>query len=203
MAIENNGSETKQALINAATTLFAQHGFSATRVQQITDAAGINKAMLYYYFNGKEDIYSEIINQGITALEKAVLAAERDATDIRSRLSSFLTTYLSVVSNKPELARIIYREAIGAGEMAGGTVASHFTYNVQRIASILAASGDKGEIRPELDPTFAAYSLFGMANMFITRLVVNRQVLDVPALVERIIDLFIQGACRNQESKMG
>ncbi|MBP8651741.1 MAG: helix-turn-helix transcriptional regulator, partial [Deltaproteobacteria bacterium] len=40
---------TKTKILNAAAELFADKGFNGTKVQEIADAAGVNKAMLYYY----------------------------------------------------------------------------------------------------------------------------------------------------------
>ena len=60
---------TRQALIDAATSLFAQRGFEGTRVDQIAETAGVNKAMISYYFGehyaigaGLDD--SELVLQG-------------------------------------------------------------------------------------------------------------------------------------------
>ena len=56
---------TKTKILNAAAELFADKGFNGTKVQEIADAAGVNKAMLYYYssfapllggFGGKKSI---------------------------------------------------------------------------------------------------------------------------------------------------
>lgn len=196
-------SKARAALVEAATTLFAEYGYSATSVQQITGSAGINKAMLYYYFASKEDLYGVILEEGISAFDRAVASAENDGPEIRNRLKNLLTTYLSVVAEQPDLARVVYREALGVGESARQTVADHFRKSVERLAALLSEAQAAGELRGDVEPTLSAYSLFGMANMFISRVVVNRRELDVPALVEHISDVFFKGVEQEKQIDAG
>lgn len=62
------GRERKQQLIDCAATLFAERGYSETRIKDIVDAAGVAKGLFYWYFDNKEALFSEV------------------ATDIRLRL---------------------------------------------------------------------------------------------------------------------
>ncbi len=189
----NESSEARLSLIKAAATLFAENGYSATGVQQITDAAGVNKAMLYYYFMSKEGIYNVLINEGIRIIEHAVSIAEHATGVVEERLRIFLKTYLTTAEENPELARIIFREAFGECESARQVVADNFKDNVRRLAELISAAQARGELRPDIDPVYSAYSLFGNANMFITRLVVNRQPIDVAPLVDHILSIFMRG----------
>ncbi len=62
------GRERKQQLIDCAATLFAERGYSETRIKDIVEAAGVAKGLFYWYFENKEALFSEV------------------ATDIRLRL---------------------------------------------------------------------------------------------------------------------
>ncbi len=62
------GRERKQQLIDCAATLFAERGYSETRIKDIVEAAGVAKGLFYWYFDNKEALFSEV------------------ATDIRLRL---------------------------------------------------------------------------------------------------------------------
>jgi AcrR family transcriptional regulator len=183
----------KAAIEQAAARLFAEQGFGATGVQQIVDLAGVNKAMLYYYFRGKEPLYDALIGQGLALLQSAVCVAEQDLNlPVDKRLKRFLATYLSLVAGNPDLAQIIYREALRVGEHERPAAVVQFRECVRRLAAVLESCA--GELDTDTDFTLAAYSLFGMANMFIQRYVVTREALDVAPLVEHIADLFLYGA---------
>lgn len=67
-----SGTEAKERIINAATELFSQKGYDSTRVNDIADAANVNKALIYYYFKNKQDILDYMVH---SLLNKAVSIA--------------------------------------------------------------------------------------------------------------------------------
>ena len=56
-----------------------------------------------------------------------------------------------------------------------------------------------GRIRADIDPLMAAYSLLGIANMFISRLIVSKAAFETGSLVENIMDLFMRGVEARKE----
>ncbi|HOV40680.1 MAG TPA: TetR family transcriptional regulator [Oscillospiraceae bacterium] len=58
--IENN--EAKERILHAAVELFSKKGFDGARVNEIAEAAKVNKALIYYYFKNKEDILDYLVN---------------------------------------------------------------------------------------------------------------------------------------------
>ncbi len=185
---EDSEIDARTSLLKAGASLFAEQGYSATGVQQITDAAKVNKAMLYYYFNSKEALYDLLIEQGVTAINYAVSIAESADMPMKIRLSSFIRTLLEIVRNNPDLGRIIYRELSGAGEHKREKVAMHLSGAVCRLANIL----EKANIK-NTDPTLSAYSLFGMVMVFITSHFVTGRELEIDRVVNHITELFLHG----------
>ena len=62
---------TEEKIIASALAEFAEHGYEGARVDRIADRAGVNKAMIYYHYKGKENLYEKIIRdtaEGIYAL---------------------------------------------------------------------------------------------------------------------------------------
>lgn len=185
--------DARNALMTAAAELFARQGYSATGVQEITDAAGVNKAMLYYYFVSKENLYDLLITEGIRAVEAAVDAAEDTTLPLRARLEGFIAHYLAIVVEQPGIARILFREVMGGGERARATVVNHFSDILRRLAVTLTAAEDAGQLR-HADPALLANSLFGMATIFIAGHFVAGRPLNPQPLTAHIIDLFLHGA---------
>lgn len=60
MAQEKN-QEARDRIVNAAVTLFSEKGYDGTRVNEIAGMAGVNKALIYYYFKSKEDILDHLL----------------------------------------------------------------------------------------------------------------------------------------------
>lgn len=191
-------TDARRRLLDAGARIFASQGYSGTGVQQITDAAGANKAMLYYYFTNKDGLYDELLAEGIKRLEDAVLAAEASAdTPLPSRLRAFVGGMLNIVAEQPELARIIYREVTGGGESSRPAIVKHFSESIQRLTVVLRTAMESGELRLA-DPVLSAYSLFGMPVMFISSHFITGRPLDVPVLVEHIVALFLDGTRKEE-----
>ncbi len=191
-------TDARRRLLEAGARIFASHGYSGTGVQQITDAAGANKAMLFYYFHTKDGIYDELLAEGITMLEEAVLKAETPAdAPLAHRLRAFVGGMLNIVVEKPELARMLYREVTGGGESNRPAVVEHLSDCIQRLTIVLYAAMRADELAPD-DPVLAAYSLFGMPVMFISSHFITGRPLEVPGLVEHIVKLFLEGLGRER-----
>jgi TetR/AcrR family transcriptional regulator len=86
--------QTKARILEAAVQQFSENGLAGARTEQIAEAAGVNKALLYYYFKGKEDMYAaalESVAEGVLASNMAVFDAGGSAGErfLRSTLSHF------------------------------------------------------------------------------------------------------------------
>jgi TetR/AcrR family transcriptional regulator len=79
--------QTRARILEAAVQQFSVNGLAGARTEQIADAAGVNKALLYYYFKGKdalyaaalESVFEDVWTDGIAVLEAKVSAGERFA----------------------------------------------------------------------------------------------------------------------------
>jgi TetR/AcrR family transcriptional regulator len=77
--------QTRSRILDAAIREFSENGLAGARTEQIAEAAGVNKALLYYYFRGKDDLYAAALefaaegvrNSGLAVLEGNASAGER------------------------------------------------------------------------------------------------------------------------------
>ena len=77
----DRSAETRARILDAALKEFSAKGLAGARTEQIASAAGVNKALLYYYFESKEKLYSaalEMVSQRVRNRSMAIL--ERDAS---------------------------------------------------------------------------------------------------------------------------
>ncbi|MCB0293033.1 MAG: helix-turn-helix transcriptional regulator, partial [Calditrichaeota bacterium] len=58
-------SETERKIVEAASTVFLEKGKTGARMQAIADRAGINKALLHYYFRSKDRLYQEVFERQV------------------------------------------------------------------------------------------------------------------------------------------
>jgi AcrR family transcriptional regulator len=64
--------ERQEALLQAAAHEFAERGYGGASLSRITDAAGVSKGLLYYYFNDKEDLFASTVDRALERLLEAV-----------------------------------------------------------------------------------------------------------------------------------
>ena len=80
------GRERKQQLVDAAIALFAERGYSATRILDICDRAGVAKGLFYWYFPTKLDLFVELVRTMRHQLRKAQAAAMNPDADALTRI---------------------------------------------------------------------------------------------------------------------
>ncbi len=111
--------DTRAALLECAEELFFTHGFDGVSIRQITDATGANVAAINYHFNGKTNLYREVLAQRLDVITRDKLALlneldeQQPAADLEQILRSYIRSYFDSHLSSPDSDRylqIIYRE---------------------------------------------------------------------------------------------
>ncbi len=79
-APDADGRLTRERILDAAERVFSRKGFDGSRVDEIAGAAGVNKALIYYYFESKKDLLEELVGRvlrDLVAEKKAAFASSR------------------------------------------------------------------------------------------------------------------------------
>jgi AcrR family transcriptional regulator len=87
------GAQTRVRLLDAAERLFAENGFAATSVRDITAAAGSNVAAVNYHFGGKHNLYNEVFRRRMAAMREQRLASIRQAQGATESLEGVLQAF--------------------------------------------------------------------------------------------------------------
>src|SRR5512140_84929 len=87
MARTRDPEGTRQALLGAATDLFARHGYEGATVEMIARRARVNKAMVSYHFGGKKRLYHAILSETFASASEAVggIRASQEPAEVRLR----------------------------------------------------------------------------------------------------------------------
>jgi AcrR family transcriptional regulator len=78
----DHSTVTRERLLATAERLFAERGYAATSVRQITDAAGANLGAVNYHFRSKENLYKEVFARRVSLLRDPLLAVTRNTADL-------------------------------------------------------------------------------------------------------------------------
>jgi len=105
----------EERILAAATEEFASKGFFGARTQAIADVAGLNKAMLHYYYRSKENLYSQVIKKAFQRILTQVLKAWSGEEPLWIRAEEVIDSYLDGFARNPGFIRIMLRELADGG----------------------------------------------------------------------------------------
>jgi len=109
---------SRAKIAETALELFAQHGYEATSVRMIAQAAGIAQGLLYNYFASKEALLATVVQQSMADVRESFVRAE-DATDPLRQIERLIRAAFATVQRKRTFWKLIY-----AVRMQGAVVAS-------------------------------------------------------------------------------
>lgn len=112
---ERDLARTRQAILDASAEEFAEYGFSGARVDRISQKAGYNKAMIYYIFENKDELYLAVLEnlfeEKIREVETHLKNGNIEKVDLFSMMAAYLKTFIK----KQSYARVILYDIASGG----------------------------------------------------------------------------------------
>jgi len=116
----NELKSTEALILDAARTIFIRKGFAASRMQEIADAAGINKSLLHYYFRSKEQLFEAVFSRALENFIPRVKNIIEAELPLDQKISRFVETYIDTLLQNPYLpAFVIHELNMNPGKFAG------------------------------------------------------------------------------------
>jgi AcrR family transcriptional regulator len=176
----------EESILDAAATVFAEHGFAGARVEAIAKAAGINKAMLYYRVGDKARLYELVVMRHFgrvaEAVEQADARADAGGGDPLERLKAILAALAALFEKDPRLPRIMAWELASQGKSLPPQVLSQWTRIIGIVTGLVARTG--------LDPVLTHFSLMGpLVFVSLTEPVRKRFAGSMPGPLSRVADI--------------
>lgn len=156
-------AEREEQMVAAATTIFATRGFNAASMDDIAEASGITKPMLYAYFDSKEGLFLACVEKGSSALRARVREAALGAPTPQEALYAGLVAVMRFVEDNDELWAVLYPHGPGSGgTFAEAAARAHDEMSalLAELMTMLATSrGVDAEVALESEPL--AHALTG------------------------------------------
>ncbi|WP_243360966.1 TetR/AcrR family transcriptional regulator [Fundidesulfovibrio terrae] len=172
----------EEAILDAAATVFAEHGFAGARVEAIAKAAGINKAMLYYRVGDKARLYELVVMRQFDRLATAVEQVDASDGAALEKLKGILNAVAGLFAKDPRLPRIMAWELASQGKSMPPQVLSQWSRIIRTVAGLVARTG--------LDPVLTHFSLVGpLVFTSLTEPVRKRFASQLPASLTRVADI--------------
>jgi AcrR family transcriptional regulator len=152
-------AETRERMLIAAGKVFAEHGYKATTVGAITDAAGTAHGTFYLYFKNKDDALTQVLQAVIETIQRRPEIAEGASRAERTEV--MVRSYIGVLGANPGLYRALLEGMLQSATIEQVWLDMRETF-VQRIAAGLQRVEARGEMRPLTDDQQAARALVSM-----------------------------------------
>ena len=101
---------TEEIILEAACTIFFQKGFAGTRMQEIADSAGINKALLHYYYRSKDQLFEAVFNRALLSFLPTIKIALEAEMPLKQKIEKFVENYVEILLTNPHIPAFVIHE---------------------------------------------------------------------------------------------
>jgi len=144
----SNGLRTRVEIVAAAERHFAEQGYEATRLDDVADEVGIRRAAIFYHFGDKQELYAAVLDEVFRDLTVDLPTGGRAV----ERLEASLAGWIEFVAQRPNVARLILREAAGARPGAATPFVLAGKATGEWFRALLLEGIASGEFRPRVEP---------------------------------------------------
>jgi len=161
---------TREAILKAATKVFARHGFAGGRIEQISKAAKSYDRMIYYYFGSKEGLFIAVIEDTYRRFNEAEQGLALDTTQPLAALDAMIRFVWTYYQKNPEFITLLNSENLLRGKHIGKSAKAR-EYSSPAIAitdRVLQAGVAQGLFRPDLNARDAYLMIASMAYFYLS-----------------------------------
>jgi AcrR family transcriptional regulator len=170
-------SSQDQILI-AANNVFHKSGFAGARMQEIANEAGINKAMLHYYYKNKQQLFQAVFMQAFAKFAPQVNAIFNASEGIFDKIRHFISDYIDFVLENPDLPAFIIQELNNNSEFASSFMKHVNRPNPQAFIDQLNKEIEAGTIK-QINPKQVLINIFSLAAFPFAASVMVKGLLDI------------------------
>jgi len=188
-----DADRTQHEILRAAMTEFAQHGFGGARIDGIAERAGINKRLIYYYFENKEALFLAVLERtyaDIRDAERVLHLETADPADAVRRLVAFTWSHYLA---HPEFLTLLNSENLHRARhlKRSGRIREMNSPLIQTLADVLERGRRDGIFRGGVDAVQLYISIAGLAYFYLSNnhtlsTIFGRDLMSPKALSERL-----------------
>jgi len=193
------GQETREArraqILESALRVFAEKGYHSASVTDLVDAAGVARGTFYLYFDSKEAIFLELLDDLWSHLRANLVGVDlaRGAASMEGQLHAIVVRLLRTLVDNRRLTRIIFREAVGLHATVDDRLKAFDDELHGWVARSLALGAALGAVRA-VDAELGATAIVGSLREVVYRYVVRSDdPIDLDAVATALLDHHLRG----------
>jgi TetR/AcrR family fatty acid metabolism transcriptional regulator len=186
-------ADKREAILRAATRVFARNGYFSSKVADIASEAGIADGTVYLYFKSKEEILHSIFDRSV---EEAVAEGRKQIetiNDPREKLRRIAHLHLERLGADRDLAIVFQVELRSSTKFMEEFSAAGFAEYLGLIRATVEEGQRAGVFRKELNAKVVAKILFGALDEMATNWILSQRRYKLAPMADQVLDIFLHG----------
>jgi TetR/AcrR family transcriptional regulator len=154
-------ADTHAAILKAAEQIFAKSGLEGARTDEIAREAGVNKALLYYYFKSKDGLYHAVLEMHLHDFCAQAFSIFSSGKPVQDQILSYMTMHFDFISSRPYYPFLVQRLMTTAPQSVKRILREYSVPLYRKLAAAVRKGTQNGELRA-VDPHHTVYSLLGL-----------------------------------------
>lgn len=162
--MEKKRTTTEKEIVEAAKKLFLKNGYKSTTMRDIATEAGVNLAMLNYYFRSKENLFDIIFEEAVMYMSGNIITAISKSETASEMAIDFVNAHIGAIIKNPTIPGFIFQEVFINPKRLIYKVSTKRDVAKQliRFQKLLKKDGENGIIRKIDDPINFMLSIISM-----------------------------------------
>jgi len=184
-------NKTKRKIFETSMKLFAEKGYEATSIEEITATVGVAKGTLYYHFSSKEEIFNFLIDEGMKLLRNSIEIKTSQYTSSINKLKAVILIQIKIIVKYENLITLVISQMWGKEER--NLRCRDYVYEYIKIIEDIVKEGiEKGEIF-EGNPEAIASGIFGFTCSSLIYKLKTEKEIDIQGIFNEFSHYAIKG----------
>lgn len=184
-------NKTKRKIFETSMKLFAEKGYDATSIEEITATVGVAKGTLYYHFSSKEEIFNFLIEEGIKLLQNSIDIKTAKFENHIDKLKAVILIQIKVVAKYENLIKILLSQFWGSESRNQKCQKLIWEY-IDKIEEIVKKGIDKKEIVSG-NPQIIASEIYGLISSSLAYKLRTGKEIEIMSLYKEFESTVIEG----------
>ena len=158
---QEQATDKRRVILDAAVKVFAREGFYGCRVADIADEAGVAYGLVYHYFRSKDEILDTLFLERWDLMLEEIARVDAEPAPAREKLAAIAGFIIDSYRYDPDLMKVIIVDVTRAANSFGRSHLEKIREASELIGGIVESAQQRGELRSDITPTFAAMAFYG------------------------------------------
>ena len=188
-----SGGDKREAILRAATAVFAHNGYFNSKVADIAREAGVADGTVYLYFKSKEEILHSIFDRSVDEALASAREQIRLITDPRDKLRQIALLHLERLGADRDLAVVFQVELRGSTKFMEEFSAAGFAEYLALIRTTFEEGQQAGVFRSDLNSNVVAKIVFGALDEMATNWILSKRRYKLAPMADQVVDILLNG----------